>query len=452
MAIPIFNIGAGNVRQADGTDQAFLQIFNDAKLHFSGAIDSTQPSGQGVAYEPLASDAIRYVSANGNASNDGLSWGTALYGTDVGAAINSAYASLPATGGIINLASGIYNFSTPIVLDSLQKPVWVIGQGGGGSDGNKNPLGSTILKFTPSTGVALTIQGSSGMRIAGFALQGSATGTAQGISLTDFIFSTLSDLDISGFFGGGLVLNSNTYVCQFNRLTIHDNNDIELLVPSNSTNLGERVVFFECVFTEKHSNMSETAVNIQTGSDYSFISCSFDQAGVTYSNTGEGNQIVFIACHFENPNGSTNSDFFTMAATNANALMYGCIAFEDTASTRTEFFKVTGTSSELNLVGGQFNAAQVTPNLINCSGSDTSGGALGIRTNGNFTAITTSFFYNVLASRGTFALGGAITPQLNGPTSSTATAGGGVALPATVVGFLEVNLSGTVRKIPFYAA
>lgn len=39
----------------------------------------------------------------------------------------------------------------------------------------------------------------------------------------------------------------------------------------------------------------------------------------------------------------------------------------------------------------------------------------------------------------------------NGPTASTATAGGGAALPATVAGYLAVTISGTSYKVPYYA-
>lgn len=41
-------------------------------------------------------------------------------------------------------------------------------------------------------------------------------------------------------------------------------------------------------------------------------------------------------------------------------------------------------------------------------------------------------------------------PQLSDTTSSTAT-GGAATLPANPVGFIEVTIGGTARKLPFYS-
>jgi hypothetical protein len=46
---------------------------------------------------------------------------------------------------------------------------------------------------------------------------------------------------------------------------------------------------------------------------------------------------------------------------------------------------------------------------------------------------------------------GANSLEFSVTTAATATAGGGVAIPATVAGFLNIKVNGTVRKIPFYA-
>ena len=61
------------------------------------------------------------------------------------------------------------------------------------------------------------------------------------------------------------------------------------------------------------------------------------------------------------------------------------------------------------------------------------------------------------ACNGVLSLSGATPTVASGQigigasTSTTATAGGGASLPATVAGFLEVNLGGTMVKVPYYS-
>lgn len=77
-------------------------------------------------------------------------------GSDIGAKINTAYAALPTSGGIIEvnpqLAGGCYNFTTPIVFTTSGKYVLLEGKGVGG-DG---PSG-LCLNYTPSSGSAITL-------------------------------------------------------------------------------------------------------------------------------------------------------------------------------------------------------------------------------------------------------------------------------------------------------
>jgi hypothetical protein len=81
--------------------------------------------------------------------NDGLSAGSAKWDTDVGKAIDDAYAALPPAGGVIYVLSlgGCSNFSTPINLTTQGKYVTVIGTG----------VATTCLNYIPSTGTALTL-------------------------------------------------------------------------------------------------------------------------------------------------------------------------------------------------------------------------------------------------------------------------------------------------------
>ncbi len=83
--------------------------------------------GRSVATEPLASDAIQYVSPNGNDSNDGLSWGTAK------ATVFAAYQALPNTGGVIYVSDqascGGPNNTFWVVGDLGNDPQWNGGAG-----------------------------------------------------------------------------------------------------------------------------------------------------------------------------------------------------------------------------------------------------------------------------------------------------------------------------------
>ena len=175
---------------------------------------------------PSASDGIQFVSPDGNASNDGLSWGTAVWGTDVGAALNTAYANLPATGGTIYVAStggaGATHalFSTPIVFGTSGKTVSVIGVG----------ENATVLEWTPLTGTAMTVSAvgssnNSNGKFEGFSLIAQTDTSSQasiGLSITaEGVGKTIwSRVYINGFqtnwSDGGYdteLINSGSFYC-----------------------------------------------------------------------------------------------------------------------------------------------------------------------------------------------------------------------------------------------
>lgn len=85
----------------------------------------TIPGGNGVvALEPKLSDAIQYLSLNGNDNNDGFSWGTAK------ATLLAAYNTLPAGGGTIFVAGGTIgpiDSGGPIAI--TKNNVSIVGQG-----------------------------------------------------------------------------------------------------------------------------------------------------------------------------------------------------------------------------------------------------------------------------------------------------------------------------------
>src|SRR6185437_12168404 len=123
-------------------------------LGLAWAFTSTEGS-QTLSSSPDPSAGVQYVApiCSGGAPcmflNDGLSPGSAKWDTDVGKAIDDAYAALPPVGGTIYVLSlgGCSNFSTPISLTTQGKYVTIVGTG----------VATTCLNYTPSTGTALTL-------------------------------------------------------------------------------------------------------------------------------------------------------------------------------------------------------------------------------------------------------------------------------------------------------
>jgi hypothetical protein len=91
-----------------------------------------------VALKAAGSDAVQYVSPNGQDSNDGLSAGSAK------ATIAAAYAVLPTTGGTIHVRGPI-SVSSPIAFESARKPAFV-----------RCSRGATIT-FTGTSGALFTL-------------------------------------------------------------------------------------------------------------------------------------------------------------------------------------------------------------------------------------------------------------------------------------------------------
>ena len=136
----------------------------------NGTITVSAAGGTGgTSGFPAASDAIQYVSLNGNNST-GLSWSNAF------TTIQAAYNALPATGGTINLAGAPcpgYSLATGLVMNTLNKPVRLVGSG----------TYATCVTYVPSTGVAITLDTGRMSSIENILLQTTVTGTATGLLL-----------------------------------------------------------------------------------------------------------------------------------------------------------------------------------------------------------------------------------------------------------------------------
>src|ERR1019366_6615054 len=77
--------------------------------------------------------------------------------TDLGIQINTAYAALPTNGGHIKVLAGQYSYSTPIVFGVANKPATLECDPGVSHSQDPTSIDVTTLTFTPTSGVAITL-------------------------------------------------------------------------------------------------------------------------------------------------------------------------------------------------------------------------------------------------------------------------------------------------------
>jgi len=235
-------------------------------------------------------------------------------GSDIGAQINAAYAALPAAGGCIFVESGTYSFSTPIVFGTNGKIASLRGSN----------AGSTFLKYTPTSGNAITVNcgnptGHLVFEITGITWQGSSTLIAAGNTNTNtsvgiYLGGTqgcpginVHDNNINGF-GTDLLIGANAYMLNIQNNSISGGNGGQAstgsLVHINAANnSGERNNFIGNNFVDPGNSNANNAIYITasgTASNF-FSSNSFDDVQVFIG--GSNGQTTFISNHWENPDG-----------------------------------------------------------------------------------------------------------------------------------------------------
>lgn len=133
---PIFPIGQ-SYNPSTNKFRQWLCIDNNGTVTF-------QVNGTNAAIKPAASDAVQYVSANGNDSNDGFSWGSAK------ATIQAALTVLQTpNGGEIFLGAGTFTTNSEIVIPNR---VSLIGNARANATGGQGTLikaGATFPSSTP---------------------------------------------------------------------------------------------------------------------------------------------------------------------------------------------------------------------------------------------------------------------------------------------------------------
>jgi len=239
-------------------------------------------------------------------------------GSDIGAQVNSAYAALPSTGGVIVILAGSFSYSTPIVFSINSKPVLI----------QCAPSHATVLTFTPTTGTGVTWNyGKSGLPtgagMTGCQLVGPGSGTAT-IGMTiggsnGAVGLLLRDVQVNGW-GQGEVYSTNVQGAEHDHVIIADNGQ-DISVPASLTQTGESIVYQNSFITNTTATWSATCINFgNTGSgpvyDFTFRDGSIDQCGVTIGNGA--NNIHFIREHFENPvNAAQSAAWVTVNGGNA---------------------------------------------------------------------------------------------------------------------------------------
>lgn len=230
---------------------------------------------------------------------------------DFGDAVNAAYAGLPSSGGTIFFLNGTYSFLTPIVAGTNGKPVNFIG---GGS-------ASTFLKFTPTSGNAITINdgnptGHLVHQITGFTLMGKTSLVAAGQANTNTSIGIFyggangavgvntHDMNVNGF-GSNWEIGSNAYMLAFNNNANSGGNGGQasrgsLLHIDTASNSGERNIFDGNSFTDPGNSLATNAIYITNAGTASnaFTHNSFDDAQIF---VGASNGMTSInENHFEN--------------------------------------------------------------------------------------------------------------------------------------------------------
>jgi hypothetical protein len=292
--------------------------------------------------------------------------------SDFGAQVNAAYTSCPSTGCKIRIPAGSYAVSTPISFTTSNKPVVL--ECDAGTTENAVEQGTTELRYTGTSGAAITMStsGGAGSGIRGCALIGpgfSGANTAIGLMLNSDVKQSYRDLFITGFYVG-VQFGSNVYLDNFYNLQLLDNRKA-LYTPPGVTSTGENIAFFGGTFTKTKTSLlppfSTDCVDLEGGSAIvmSFYNISFDQCGITLNISG-GQEFLFSGSHIENSVAPTSLDLLTIGSNciSCHVILSGSDIYEGyPTSGRTELISMDG-GSRLTIVGGIYLAAESIPQAI----------------------------------------------------------------------------------------
>lgn len=345
------------------------------------------------------------------ANFEGIISANDVSGADIGAKINTAYAALPSTGGIITVQSGSYSFSTPIAITTSGKPALI----------ECAPAGATRLNWTGSaTSTTFNVTGLPnqlmGYGMDGCSIFGSGTGGNEGSQAGIEIGGSAGGFGINisnvtiDHLGIGIGITSNTYVTSVNHSQFHKDGQAIVYELTGITNAGENLNFSNDIIADNDNAGTGTGndsfcVNLEGNiASVSFFQTSFDGCQV-YVGAGDL-RVVFSGDHFENPGANGNNPYIYIAtSTFTGVSLVDSVLLNDgllASTTPPEFI--------WNAASGVFN--------VNNDTLDKNGGALAVA---NFILNHGSFTINGVHNLN----GSAVTNWYNNITTPSASAGGG---------------------------
>jgi hypothetical protein len=457
----IFNI-AGNGHITSG-----LNAFTSATAAWTAADVGKVIliAGAGTAGAPLNTTIATFVSSTSitTTASAATTVTTAVfaYGTDDTAAFNSAISAVSSSGGNIWLPAGNYIFSSTLTIDPTKCSLI----GPGSNDVTLIPttaITGDAFRITEVTFVA-TIQSN---RFGGFTVDGTFAGVGScGWHYGDTIGGELNDLVVQNFKttgAKGIWMDNRTNwterTCWY-RVWVN-NNTIGVLFDVNggTTSFG----YHRILHLNVNANAAQVGVQFQAGaalySGCCFISGNYGGASCTFINmTGSstlGPSLFGIFGEMDTA-GATG---LAIAAGSGIAGGSGSINIATAGSTSTNsgyiqfggWFNVLGihTASEgVTAMGGI--SVVVGPNYPQDSG-------LVLVADGTDALMSANAGEVIFRPNGPGSVTGQMlidtTGKINvsGPTAATATAGASGAIPASVAGYLDVVISGTTYKLPYY--
>lgn len=286
-------------------------------------------------------------------------------GADCGVQINSAYASLSASGGIIDQYLSC-SYNNGIIFGTNNKPVLLRGVPGAGTTLTYTGAGTAL---TLNYGTGLTM--GKGFRDLTFTGPGNSTGTtgimvggtngAQGTTIRDFKIQS---------FGTNMQFGNYTWIVQIEQGMIRDGGRNVYYPPAATlVESGENIQWNHVTFADAPSPFTNSVV-LQT-SESTFTDCSFDQAQLHIGNgTNGAAQVNIKGSHFENPNtGSPVYDYVVMDSESGNILRLTDDFFEQDFNEGTipQFITTKGGNLYITNLGMYSPFGPVTQ-LINATG------------------------------------------------------------------------------------
>lgn len=248
-----------------------------------------------------------------------LDYGAAGDGTnDDTTAIQSAINAVPSGGGIVVLPAGTYKISLPLALRS---GLTLTGVGDG----------SSVIRQDTSTAHGLTGVDLTRLTLSDLTVQGPATGSGQGVTLTRSfnpatVSLSFSRMTVKNFGGTGIEL-SNPIVSTFTGVTCSNNGNHGW----NIHGVSGGAAGTSCSFISCYADIITNAgFHVDTMAYCSFVGCAADHCGIGYEITGVGTQgVSFTGCGAESAiNRGTGYDGYSWKINGAIGVgIFDCFTF-----------------------------------------------------------------------------------------------------------------------------